>query len=260
LTRFIAIFVLPIRYRMKRAADKSVIEELQKQILKLQGNQSLSDPNQSLGLGAIEHAFPGQVFPRAAVHEFISLSPESAASTSGFLSVLLQALLPQNGSCLWISTRRTIFPPALKTFGIEPDQILFVDVDTVKDALWATEEALKCNALTAVVGEFTAFTFDESRRLQLAVEQSRVTGFIHRFKPKIENTVACASKWKITPLGSDAPDQLPGMGFPRWNINLVKARNGKPGSWQVQWSASGGLQYIVPKEQTVPNTYSRQTG
>jgi protein ImuA len=242
---------------MKRAADKSVIEELQRQILKLQGNQPSSDQEQSLGLGPIEHAFPGKVFPRAAIHELISVNPESAASTNGFLSVMLRSLMQQNGSCLWISTRRTIFPPALKAFGIEPDRILFVDVNTVKDALWAMEEALKCNALNVVVGEFTALTFDESRRLQLAVEQSKVTGFIHRFQPKIENTVACVSRWKITPLFSELPDELPGMGFPRWNIDLLKVRNGKPGSWQVQWSAAGGLEYIPADEYAIPTIYKR---
>lgn len=245
---------------MKRAADKSIIEKLQRQILKLQGNQPPTDQEQSLGLGSIESAFPGKLFPRAAVHEFISMNMESAACTNGFIAILLNALMQQNGSCVWISTRRTLFPPALKTFGIEPDRILFVDVPTVKEALWATEEALKCNALTAVVGEFTALTFDESRRLQLAVEQSKATGFIHRFKPKVENTVASVSRWKITPLASDTPDHLPGMGFPRWNINLAKARNGKPANWQVQWSATGGLEYIVPNEQTVPHTFTRQTG
>lgn len=244
---------------MKWGADKSIIGELQRQILKLQGTQPCSDHNPSLGLGAIEDVFPGKVFPRAAIHELISVNSESAASTNGFLSVMLSALMQQSGSCLWISTRRTLFPPALKTFGMEPDRMLFVDVSNVKDALWAMEEALKCNALTAVIGEFTALSFDESRRLQLAVEQSKVTGFIHRFKPKVENTVACVSRWKITPLFSDTPDQLPGMGFPRWNIELLKVRNGKPSSWQVQWSPQG-LEYLTPAEHTIPTVYTRQTG
>lgn len=245
---------------MKRAADKSVIEELQRQILKLQGNQPPVDQNQSLGLGALEHAFPGKIFPRAGIHELISLNPQSAASTNGFMSVMLSALMQQTGLCLWISTRRTVFPPALKAFGIEPERILFVDVHTVKEALWAMEEALKCNALTAVIGEFTALSFDESRRLQLTVEQSKVTGFIHRYQPKFENTVACISRWKISPLFSDVPDQLPGVGFPRWNIELLKVRNGKPASWQVQWSAKGGLEYLLSTEHSVPTSYTRQTG
>jgi protein ImuA len=30
---------------------------------------------------------------------------------------------------------------------------------------------------------------------------------------------------------------LPGVGFPKWNVELLKVRNGKPGSWQVEWAA-----------------------
>jgi protein ImuA len=245
---------------MKRGADRSIIEELQRQILRLQGNQHLSDQQQSsLGLGSIELAFPGKVFPRGTIHEFISSNTEDATCTNGFMAVVLSKLIQQSGSCLWISTRRTIFPPALKTFGIEPDQILFVDVKNVKDALWAMEESLKCNALTGVVGEFTAFSFDDSRRLQLAVEQSKVTGFIHRYKPKIENTVACVSRWKVTTLCSDTLDQLPGMGFPKWNIDLLKVRNGKPANWQVQWSTQG-LEYIHSNKSVIPKIHERPTG
>jgi protein ImuA len=244
---------------MKRGPDKLIIEDLQRQILRLQGNQQSLDHQQpNLGLGPIELAFPGKVFPRGVVHELISSTLEDAACTNGFMAVVLSKLMQQNGPCLWISTRRTIFPPALKAFGIEPEQILFVDVKNVKDALWAMEEALKCNALMAVVGEFTALSFDDSRRLQLAVEQSKVTGFIHRYQPKIENTVACVSRWKITALCSDVKDQLPGMSFPRWNIDLLKVRNGKPASWQVEWSPQG-LEYIH-SEHNIPKIYKRPTG
>jgi protein ImuA len=78
-----------------------------------------------------------------------------------------------------VSTTRTIFSPALKTFGIKPRRIIFVDLYQYKECLWAVEETLKCDALTAVVGELGELNFAESRRLQLAVERSNVTGFIH---------------------------------------------------------------------------------
>jgi protein ImuA len=28
---------------------------------------------------------------------------------------------------------------------------------------------------------------------------------------------------------------MPGVGFPRWNVELLKVRNGQPGNWQVEW-------------------------
>jgi len=40
------------------------------------------------------------------------------------------------------------------------------------------EEALKCESLSAVIAETPEISFTVSRRLQLAVEQNRVTSFI----------------------------------------------------------------------------------
>src|ERR1700684_950556 len=101
------------------------------------------------------------------------------------------------------------------------------------------EEALKCSGLAAVVGEMPELSFTTSRRFQLAVEQSRVTGFVLRSHPRNLNTNTCVSRWKIKPLPSHAEDDLPGLGFPRWQVELQKIRNGKPGVWQVEWAAGG---------------------
>jgi protein ImuA len=244
---------------MKSVADRTVIEKLQKKILALQGVKNSDISLGGIGLGIIENSFPGGIFPKAAIHEFISLSAEDAASTNGFIAVVLSKLMLESGCSLWISNRRKLFPPALKSFGVDPERLLFVDTSKTKDALWAIEEALKCDAICAVVGEIRELNFNESRRLQLAVEQSRVTGFIHRFQPRTENVLACASRWKINKISSANLDTMPGVGFPRWDVNLTKVRNGKPGQWQMQWSPCG-LEYV--KEQTVitPQIFERQTG
>ncbi|MES2762510.1 MAG: Error-prone repair protein ImuA [Bacteroidota bacterium] len=245
---------------MNQAADRSVIEELQRQICHLQGDSQHSrEQTLVLGLGQIESAFTDQVFPRGVVHELVSNSSEAATCTSGFMSVILSKLIAQGGYCLWISTipRRSIFPPALKNFGIDPGKILFVDTAKPKDTLWAVEEALKCDALVAVVGELTELSFSDSRRLQLAVEKSHVTAFIHRFQPKTENAVACVTRWKITPIASDLSD-VPGLGFPKWEVKLVKVRNGRPDNWQVQCSPDG-FEYIN-EQVMVPQIIKLKTG
>lgn len=244
---------------MRRVADKSVIEQLQQHIMKLQGAQVYTGDVNTIGLGAIERAFPGNVFATGAVHELISHTSEAATCTSGFISVLLHKLLNKDGCCVWVSTipRRSVFVPALKAFGIDPERILFVDAANQKQTLWVLEEALKCSSLKAVVGELTELSFNDSRRLQLAVEKSRVTGFIHRFRPKTENAVACVSRWKITPAASSLSNTI-GVGFANWHVELLKVRNGQPGQWQVEWSPIG-LTYKQPESETIPLTYTRET-
>ena len=88
-----------------------------------------------------------------------------------------------------------------------------------------------------MVGEISDLSFTVSRRFQLAVEQSHVTGFIIRDQPKNLFPNACVSRWNIKPLPSYSIDQLPGIGFPRWHIELQKIRNGKPGFWELEWAA-----------------------
>lgn len=213
------------------ASKADIIAQLQKDLLPLQGLKHVANNHTiDTGLGPINYAFPNGVFPLGAIHEFIA---EDIAATSGFVAGILSVLM-QNGSiCLWISPYRTLFPPALHSFGISPDKIIFIDLQKENDLLWSVEEALKCNGLAAVVGEIKELSFTASRRLQLAVEQSRVTGFILR--AKANNTTACVTRWNITSLPSELNEDMPGVGFPRWSIQLLKVRNGKPGSWQVEW-------------------------
>ena len=227
---------------------RDIIARLQREVLSLQGYKPASAGEEvDLGWGIVEKAFPNSTFPLSAVHEFLHDGPESAAATSGFISCLLSTLMRKRGACLWISSSRMLFPPALKFFGIEPDQIIFVDLRKEREVLWALEEGLKCNALAAVVGEVRDIGFTASRRLQLAVESSGVTGFLIRQSTGSAKTIASVSRWRISSVPSALEDGLPGVGFPRWNIELLKVRNGRPGIWQMEWRAGEFIHVLPPQ-------------
>ena len=212
-----------------------ILAELQADILRLQGFKTVQNTVLDVGLGPLKYAFPNATFPLGAMHEFISARPEETAATIAFVSGLLSILMNNNGAVLWISPSRILFPPALKNFGVNPDRFIFIDVQKEKDALWALDEALKCHALTAVVGEINTISFTQSRRFQLAVEESQVTGFLLRTQARAIGTTACVSRWQITPLPSAPIHDLPGIGFPKWRVQLQRIRNGKPGTWDIQW-------------------------
>ena len=218
------------------ATKADIIAQLQREILPLQGFKPIpASENTDIGLGRMMSAFPNSRFPLGAVHEFCCATPNDVAASAGFIAGIISSLIRRDGVGIWISSARTIFPLALKYFGIEPDRIVFVDLQKQQDVLWVMEEALKCEGLAAVVGEISELSFTSSRRLQLAVEQSRVTGFILRVKPRNLNITACVTRWKVTSISSKLPGEMPGMGFPRWNVELLKVRNGKPGSWEIEW-------------------------
>ena len=219
---------------------RELINRLQKNILQWEGYKPPSLGERKIfGLNIIEANFPNGVFPMRAVHEMVCDNTEQATASSGFISGLLSVLMQNGGACLWISLSGNIYPIALRSFEVEPDRIIFIHLNKDKDVLWVMEEALKCTGLIAVVGELSEVDFKQSRRLQLAVEQSGVTGFILRNRSDKMGSTACAARWQIKPLASEPIDGLPGLGFPRWQVELLRVRNGKPGNWVVEWSDGG---------------------
>lgn len=231
---------------------KDIVSRLQKAILQWEGYKAPPAGTQELvGLGPIEAAFPNGIFPLGTVHELVCGTTEQATASSGFITGLLSVLMQNGGACLWISLMGNLYPPALSNFCTEPDRLIFIRVLKDKEALWVMEEALKCTGLAAVVAEVRELDFKQSRRLQLAVEQSQVTGFILRNASKKIGSTACAARWQVKPLPSEAVDGLPGLGFPRWQIELLRVRNGQPGNWIIEWS-EGKFRPITNKPMVLP--------
>lgn len=253
-------FVSPNEMKMKSAVEKTEIaRQLQARINSMQGLGKLSSEPVNAGLSPFNAAFPGNVFPTGAIHEFISYEPANAASTSGFITAVAGKLIKNGSLCLWVANGKKIFPPGLKYFGLEPDRVVFINASRPKEMLWVIEEALKCEMLTAVIGEIKELGFTESRRLQLAVERSGVTGFIHRYCPQTENAVACTTRWKISALHSLTEDDLPGVGHSAWDVQLLKVRNGRPYMWQVGWQGKSFMP-LSDKHLVVPFINERHTG
>lgn len=233
---------------MEDVDKKEIIAQLKAHILRMEGfggkKQVLSHPD----LGPMNEAFPQGRFPLGVTHEIISPTAACAAAANGFVSGVLSGLMQEGGFALWVSTGRSLYPLGLRSFGLLPQQFIFVDVSTDTDALWVMESALKCSALSAVVAELQEISFAQSQRLQLAVEQSRITGFIHRRRPRRQHALACASRFRIRPRPSHNPQGLPGIGFPIFEVHLEKIKNGRPGKWLLEWDGQG-----FQSRQNLPN-------
>lgn len=220
------------------AAKSVVINRLKKDILSLGGFKTLpGDKVFDIGFAPLINAFPNKKFPLGCMHEF-DCSSENISATTGFIAALLGKMMHNGGVCIWISTEQIVFPSGLTMFGIEPHRIIFINLSREKDVLFATEEALKCNNITTVISEIKNIDFTASRRFQLVAEKSRVTGFLLRKPSGMQNRIATVSKWRITSLPSIAEEKMPGVGFPRWKVELLKIRNGSPGCWEIEWSVN----------------------
>jgi len=213
--------------------QKKIISDLKNQIMALEGFRPQGIASLPAGLGTILKSLPNESFPLGAIHEFHARSDEDSTACAGFVSALMNHIMGESGTALWISpSPRNIYPPALRSFGVDPERIIFTDVKREVDALWIMNEALKCGALKVVVGEMKNLPFVASRKLQLSVEEGQSTALIIR-KLNKSNTTASVSRWNATSLPGEQIDNLPGLGYPTWKVDLLKIRNGHPGSWSV---------------------------
>ena len=212
----------------------NIFSQLEKEILHLQRFKPLQLGGLDAGLGIIKEAFPNSCFPTGAIHEFFYTGNEDGAATSGFIAGIMSSLMKTGGPSIWISPAALIFPPALRLFHIHPHKVIFVHPKKPNDLIWTIEECLKCDSVCTVVAEIGEVNLFESRRLQLAVEESKVTGFMLRRNPKNLAT-SFVTRWRIRPLSSLIDPLLPGIGFPCWNVELLKVRNGKTGNWNIIW-------------------------
>lgn len=240
---------------------KELVSRLQQDILLWQGfKPETAQREHALGLGAIENAFPGGIFPKRAIHEFITVAPEQSAASDGFIAGVLSVLMQDGAACVWISTARKLFPASLSHFNADPERIIFMDVAKEKDVLWIMEEALKCEGLVAVVAELSQLSLIESRRLQLAVEHSGTTGFILRKDASKSASTVATARWEINPLPSLTEEGMPGVGHPRWKVALTKVRNGNPGNWILEWAGDRFMEVKKEKNSTYTTQEQRQIG
>lgn len=241
------------------AEKQEILAQLRKQISMAQGFKPAPIASgEGFGLGPAEACFPNNIFPTGTIHEFLSEQPEDAAASQGFIAGLLAKLMENGSSCIWISRNRKLFPPSLETFGTDPQQIIFIDLYYIKEILWVMEEALKCEGLACVIAEISDIDFAQSRRLQLATEKSHVTGFLLRKEPKFSlSATACAARWQIKPAPTEIINGIPGVGNPRWEVNLLKVKNGEGGKFVIEWAED---RFAPLQAETQENTITEERG
>ena len=130
------------------------------------------------GFAQLDAALPGGGWPVGAITE---LMPE--AQGIGELSLLMPALaqLCRAGRYLaWIAPPCLPYPPALVQRGLVLERVLLVQADDARSVLWATEQALRCPAIGAVLAWPAALDDRRVRRLQLAAEAGGSCGLLYR--------------------------------------------------------------------------------
>jgi protein ImuA len=208
-----------------------MIAQLRQKLQALQKPAGIdSDPGcRPLGIVAIDGALGGGL-ARGALHEIAAAGEAHLAAAAGF--ALAVSSPRASKSTVWIAEDMAHaesgvpYGPGLEAFGLAAERLLTVAAARTRDLLWAMEEALRCRAVGAVIGELRHGEIDSVavRRLSLAAAESGALALLLRASPPHDASTA-ATRWIV----GAAPDAS-------FAVELTRNRRGPLGAWTLQWS------------------------
>lgn len=257
------------------------LKRLKTQIRQLEGfGGKLADGNRKvlpLGVAEIDDHFPGGGLAQGALHEIFAADAGIATAFCALLAGRLASDEETAPSILWCERpwaldAGALYGPALLQFGIDPARVILVRTRRDADALWAMEQGLHCGRIAAVVGEITNMSLTESRRLQLAAEETGVTALMLRPRTDKPAPSAAATRWRLDavehpmsagnttqhapgPVSGLANDNElnrsisaqtgfqpgpPGLNTARWHAELFRCRGGISANWMMEWNDETG--------------------
>ena len=180
------------------------------------------------------------------LHEVFSAIGHETAAT-GFVAGLATRVAADKHA-LWIRQDFSahefgeLSPTGLLELGLDPARMLLLSVGNSNDGLRATNDALSCAALGAVVieipGSPKALDLTASRRLTLAATQKTVTAFLLRFNAQPDASTA-ETRWLVRAAASQTQNE--DWGRPAFEVDLVRNRHGKTGHWFMEWNCDGRI-------------------
>jgi protein ImuA len=251
----------------------NLVSELRERVRRIERSPAMAHGVLPFGVAALDRALPGGGLARGALHEILGAGgdEEDGALAAAFAAHILGRLtrpptspslsplkggegkqtLPLSapgggegrgevGVVLWCLPRPDLYGPGLAAHGLDPGRVVLVRASRDAEILWAMEEGLRAPGIVAVVGEVGSLPMVASRRLQLAAERSGITALLLRRWRDGGQAVreralpnAAVTRWRIAALPSRPMRDEPGVGHPRWRVELLRCRGGEPASWEM---------------------------
>jgi protein ImuA len=240
-------------------ATRTLLPELRERVRRIERSPAMAHGVLPFGVAAIDRVLPGGGLARGALHEILGAGgdEEDGALAAAFAAQILgrltrpptsPSLSPLGGGegrgevgvVLWCLPRPDLYGPGLAAHGLDPGRVVMVRASRDAEILWAMEEGLRAPGIAAVVGEIGSLPMVASRRLQLAAERSGITAFLlRRWRDGGQATReralpnAAVTRWRIAALPSRPSLGEPGVGHPRWRVELLRCRGGEPACWEM---------------------------
>jgi protein ImuA len=228
--------------------ERTLLPELRERVRRIERPTVAIHGVLPFGVAVIDRVLPDGGLARGALHEILGAGgdEEDGALAAAFAAGIL-GRLAGDGTVLWCLPRPDLYGHGLAAHGLDPAHIVLVRAPRDGEILWAMEEGLRAPGIAAVVGEVGTLAAVASRRLQLAAERSGITAFLLRRwrdsgqaarERNLPN--AAVTRWRIAALPSQPLRGEPGVGRPRWRVELLRCRGGESACWEVEEADATG--------------------
>jgi protein ImuA len=223
---------------MTTPTRRSAVSELRERIARLEGSAARARTVLPFGIADVDVRLPGGGLSLGALHE---VGGGGNGAVDGAAAALFAAGIAARtkGKVLWCITRPDLFAPGLAQAGLPPDRVIYVEAGDDKTVLACAEEGLRHGGLGTVVAEIAQLSMTASRRLQLFAEDSGAVGIVlRRWRRQTEaadfgQPTAAMTRWRVSVLPS-TPLPVPGVGRPRWLVELIRARAGESADFELE--------------------------
>jgi len=156
--------------------------------IEAEAGPAIERPVQRLPLARAFDSVLGGGLADDALHEIAPARPADGAAAMGFALALAARFLSRRqasalviGEAFAAEESGALYGPGLVAHGLPLSRLVFVRAPDAALAFWAIEEALKCGAPAAVIGEIWSlkgYTLAASRRLLLAARKGKVPALL----------------------------------------------------------------------------------
>ena len=216
----------------------SAIESLRVQVRQIEGRRRRATAVLPFGIGAVDSRLPGGGLLVGALHE---IAGGGNGAIDGAAAALFTAGIAARtrGKVLWCVTRPGPLRAGARASRAEVRPRHLSRGGDEKTVLACFEEGLRHGGLGAVVAEVARLPMTASRRLQLAAEGSGTIGIaLRRWRRQTEASdfgqpTAATTRWRVSALPS-TPLPVPGVGRPRWLVELIRCRAGESADFELE--------------------------
>ena len=166
---------------------RAEIAHLRRVVAEIEGTGLQRDARRIPLARALDSALGGGL-AEDALHEIAPAEPADGAAATGFALALAARFLSRRPSATVFvgegfleREAGALYGPGLAAHGLPLSRLVFVRAPDAEAAFWAMEEALKCGAPAAVVGEIWSlkgYSLAASRRLLLAARKGRAPALL----------------------------------------------------------------------------------